>query len=94
MTVKSLLARPEMRAALERLYAEEVVPGFALMGMEDAAKTYVRQTIERFDNPFLAHRLVDIVDNHAEKIRRRMGGFLAWSGAGAPCLRQILDKAA
>jgi tagaturonate reductase len=42
MTVKVLLARPEMREALERLYAEEVAPGFARMDMEDAAEAYVR----------------------------------------------------
>lgn len=90
MTVKALLARPDMRDALERLYADEVVPGFALMGMGEAASAYVRQTIERFENPFLQHRLTDIVQNHEEKIRRRMGGFLDWSGAEAPTLRAML----
>jgi tagaturonate reductase len=94
MTVKVLLARPEMREALERLYAEEVVPGFALRGMEEAAEAYVRQTIERFENPFLEHRLSDILENHEEKIRRRMGGFLDWSGAEAPTLRDMLRGAA
>lgn len=90
MTVKALLARPEMREALERLYADEVVPGFALKGMGDAAGAYVRQTIERFENPFLEHRLSDIHQNHEEKIRRRMGGFLDWSGADAPTLSAML----
>ena len=92
MTVRILLARPEMLAALERLYAEEVVPGFALKGMGEAAEIYVRQTIERFENPFLEHRLSDIHQNHQEKIRRRMGGFLGWSGAEAPTLRGILGS--
>jgi tagaturonate reductase len=94
MTVKVLLSRPDMREALERIYAEEVVPGFALMGMGDAARAYVRQTVERFDNPFLEHRLSDIHQNHAEKIRRRMGGFIAWSGAEAPTLRAMLENIA
>ena len=93
MTVKVLLARPDMREALERLYAEEVVPGFALRGMGEAAEAYVRQTIERFENPFLEHRLTDIAQNHEEKIRRRMGGFLDWSGADAPSLRRMLASA-
>jgi len=90
MTVKVLLARPDMREALERLYADEVVPGFGLKGMGEAAEAYVRQTIERFENPFLEHRLTDIAQNHEEKIRRRMGGFLDWSGAEAPTLRRML----
>jgi tagaturonate reductase len=94
MTVKVLLARPEFRDALERLYAEEVVPGFALKGMGNAAEAYVGQTIERFENPFLEHRLADILQNHEEKIRRRMGGFLDWSGADAPTLRAMLTKVA
>lgn len=90
MTVKVLLARANMRDALEKLYAEEVVPGFALKGMGEAAAAYVRQTVERFENPFLEHRLSDILQNHEEKIRRRMGGFLDWSGAEAPTLRVML----
>ena len=94
MTVKALLARPDMRDALERLYAEEVVPGFALRGMGEQAETYVRQTIERFENPFLEHRLSDIFQNHGEKVRRRLGGFLDWSGADAPALREMLGHVA
>jgi tagaturonate reductase len=77
---------------LERLYAEEIVPGFALKGMGGEAAAYVRQTVERFENPFLEHRLADIVQNHEEKIRRRMGGFLDWSGAEAPTLRAMLES--
>jgi len=94
MTVKVLLARPEFRDALERLYAEEVVPGFALRDMGEAAAAYVRQTIERFENPFLEHRLSDIALNHEEKIRRRMGGFIEWSGAEAPTLQRMLRSIA
>jgi len=94
MTVKELLARPDMRDALERLYADEVVPGFALKGMGEAAEAYARQTVERFENPFLEHHLTDIFQNHEEKIRRRMGGFLDWSGADAPTLRDMLRRVA
>lgn len=90
MTVKVLMARGDMRDALQRLYAEEIVPGFASRGMGESAQAYVRQTIERFENPFLEHRLSDIHQNHEEKIRRRMGGFLDWSGADAPTLTAML----
>lgn len=89
MTVKQLMDRPDARARLEDLYEDEVLPGFAAQGMGGAARAYVVQTIERFENPFLKHRLSDIAENHQEKIRRRMGGFLEWSGADALMLRAM-----
>lgn len=93
LTVREILAIPDQRERLARLYGEDVVPGFARMGMGSEAETYVAQTIERFENPFLNHRLADIADNHAEKIRRRAGGFLAWSGNRAPALQALLASA-
>ena len=46
------------------------------MGRE--AGDYVAQTVERFRNPFLDHRLSDIAQNHAAKIERRVVHFIAW----------------
>ena len=43
---------------------------------------------------FIGGRLSVIVQNHDEKIRRRMGGFLDWSGAEAPTLRAMLRSVA
>jgi tagaturonate reductase len=93
MTVKQLMDRPDARARLEDLYEDEVLPGFAAQGMGGAARAYVAQTIERFENPFLKHRLADIAQNHQEKIRRRMGGFLDWSGADALILGAMAANA-
>lgn len=94
MVVRDLLARPEYLEFLERLYTEEIILGFAIRGMKDEAEAYARQTIERFRNPFLDHRLSDIAQNHIEKIRRRAGGFLDWTGVAAPTLENMIRKSA
>ena len=94
LTVRELLSMPEQRARLSELYEQEVIPGFAGMGMEAEARAYVDETIERFENPFLNHRLADIADNHVEKIRRRAGGFLDWAKiTNAPRLNELLASA-
>lgn len=89
-TVRQLMADLQTRSALLSLYEDEVVPGFAVKNMEIEARTYVSETLQRFDNPFLDHRLSDIAQNHAEKIRRRVQGFLDWSGTSAPALQSII----
>ncbi|MDB5523509.1 MAG: D-mannonate oxidoreductase [Rhizobium sp.] len=90
MTVRELLAVPEHRARLVDLYDNHILPGFTRMGMGNEARAYVDATIERFENPFLNHRLTDIADNHAEKIRRRAGGFLEWTGGRSSVLEELL----
>jgi len=92
--VRERLADPAVRADLESLYDREVLPVFAEAGYGDAAG-YVATTLDRFANPFLAHRLSDIAQNHAEKLHRRIGAFLQWGvalgvAAPQPRLRQVL----
>ncbi len=65
-----------MRANLDALYAEEVLPVFAAIGMEDEADAYLKTVIERFSNPFLDHRLSEIFTNHEAKKQRRFGGLI------------------
>lgn len=86
--VRDLMADPAIRARLQALYADEVLPGFAARGFAEAP-AYVAATLDRFANPFLDHRLSDIAQNHAEKIRRRIGAFLDWSGSDGPQLRAL-----
>jgi tagaturonate reductase len=93
LTVREILADPIHRGRLLDVYHEDILPGFAAMGLGDRAEAYVAETIERFENPFLNHRLSDIAQNHAEKIRRRAGGFLEWSGSQSPRLRALLASA-
>lgn len=83
-TVKAILADPQVRARLDLIYAEEVVPGFAARGMESQARDYIAVTYGRFLNPFLEHRVADIAQNHAVKVERRIAAYLAWAkGADA-----------
>jgi tagaturonate reductase len=79
-TVKDLLQDADVRQRLLSLYADEVIPGFAAKGLEKQARDYAAATVERFDNPFLEHRLRDIANHHEEKIVRRIGNFITWTG--------------
>ena len=85
-TVRIILSDPAIRAGLLSLYRDEVVPGFAALKMADAATNYVTQTVERFDNPYLDHRLSDIVQNHALKITNRVQAFVDWVHKADPKL--------
>lgn len=89
-TVREMLADADIRERLLTIYATEVVPGFACRALTGQAEAYVDTTIARFDNPFIDHKLSDIAQNHAEKVRRRLEGFRAWSGSKAPTLLQIV----
>jgi tagaturonate reductase len=87
MTVREALADPATQTQLERLFAEEVVPGFATHGMGEEAAVYAQQTITRFANPYLDHRLADIANDHDAKIRNRVAAFLDWiAPTNAPLL--------
>ena len=77
-TVRQILSDAAVREGLLRLYRDEVIPGFAARGMGAEAAAYVAQTLERFQNPFLDHRLSDIAQYHAAKIERRVAAFLIW----------------
>jgi tagaturonate reductase len=71
-TVLQAMADPGLRAALEALWEEEVLPVFKALGEEAESRAYVEQVRDRFNNPYLAHRLADIAQNHEEKKRRRL----------------------
>ena len=82
-TVRELVADPAIRGWLDALYDEELLPVFAAGGIAEAP-AYRRSVIDRFRNPFLDHRLSDIVMNHRDKKERRVGGFIAWAATIAP----------
>jgi tagaturonate reductase len=88
--------RGPLRATLMDILDREVLPGFAARGMADQARDYMAITIERFENPFLDHRLSDISQNHAAKIGHRITAFLDWSRRSmteAPRLHAISQSA-
>ncbi|XXX76454.1 mannitol dehydrogenase family protein [Sorangium sp. So ce134] len=62
---------PALRADLEALWRDEVVPVFDAIGKGPAARAYLDEVRARFENPFLDHRLAEISRNHDEKKRRR-----------------------
>lgn len=70
-TVLQAMSDASLAAQLDTVWEEEVLPVFAAAGQEAAARDYLAQVRERFRNPFLAHRLSDIAQNHVEKRRRR-----------------------
>jgi len=70
-TVLQAMADPALRGQLEALWEEEVLPVFRALGEEPESRAYLDQVRERFSNPYLAHRIADIAQNHEEKMRRR-----------------------
>jgi tagaturonate reductase len=93
-TVGEALADPALRSALLAVYETEVLAGFAAVGMAEPARAYLATVLDRFDNPFLRHRLADIAVNHAAKKRQRIGGLLDMSPCvPMPALRACLGAA-
>lgn len=70
VTVQDALQAAEVRDWVHGLVYEEILPAIAYR-VPDVAR-FARQTLERFDNPFLAHRLADISLNHAAKVATRL----------------------
>lgn len=79
-------------AWLDRLLFDEIVP--ALAGRVDDAAGFARQTLERFRNPFLRHRLADIALHHEAKVGIRLrptwGEFQARLGREPELLSKLL----
>jgi tagaturonate reductase len=76
LTVRDAMGDSETRHWIFRIVEEEIVPAF---DERDQAEDYWRQCVERFDNPFLNHRLADIAQNHEAKIVRRAGGLVRFA---------------
>uniref|UniRef100_UPI00356850C1 mannitol dehydrogenase family protein n=1 Tax=Paracoccus seriniphilus TaxID=184748 RepID=UPI00356850C1 len=96
-TVRDLMETPAILDDLKSLYDEEVLPAFVAAGMAEEAKAYIDTVLDRFANPFLAHRLADIAQNHEEKLERRIAAFVDWarqqgSDAAMPRLRRISQR--
>jgi tagaturonate reductase len=69
-TVREAVEDPELGAWLNRLLFEEIVP--TLEGRVDGPEMFARQTLERFRNPFLEHKLSDIALHHEMKVKVRL----------------------
>jgi tagaturonate reductase len=86
--VRQALDEPEIAAWLERLLFEEIVPTVA--GRVEGPEEFARQTLERFRNPFLEHKISDILAYHGEKVKIRLVStrdeFMAKFGRRPPLL--------
>ncbi|SAL78423.1 mannitol dehydrogenase domain-containing protein [Caballeronia peredens] len=71
MTVLDAMRDPAFRDPLDATWRDEVLPVFAALGQRDVATDYLASVRDRFENPFLVHRLADIARNHDEKKLRR-----------------------
>lgn len=71
-TVRDAMSDTRLRAGIETVWQEEVKPVFVSLGLGRQAEDYVADVRERFLNPYLDHRIADIAQNHAEKVKRRV----------------------
>jgi tagaturonate reductase len=77
MTVLQAMQTPAWRDPVEAAWAEEVLPVFDALGDGAGARAYLVELRDRLLNPFLAHRLADIAQNHAQKVARRIEPCIA-----------------
>ena len=97
-TVLEAMHDPAVRAELESVWSEEVLPVFAALGQDRAAREYLDELRERLLNTFLAHRIADIAQNHAHKKLRRIAPVLEYARQAGlkvpqPRLRMALASA-
>lgn len=76
-TVLQAMSDPQLRAEVEALWADEVLPVFDALGQRAEALDYLSTLRDRLLNPFLAHRIADIAQNHEQKKQRRFAPAVA-----------------
>jgi tagaturonate reductase len=96
-TVLQAMSDQALRRRLIAVWEDEVLPVFRALCEEADARAYLTQVKDRFDNPYLAHRLADIAQNHEEKIRRRFQPVVSMAeelglDIPQPTLRAALDR--
>jgi tagaturonate reductase len=69
-TVREAVLDPAIGDWLHRLLFEEIIP--TLEGRVEAPEEFARQTLERFRNPFIEHKMSDVQTYHAERVRIRL----------------------
>ena len=95
-TVREAMADAALRAELEALWRDEILPVFSALGSDARAQAdaYLVDVRERFGNPFLNHRIADIAQNHAQKKERRLAPIVALAQRHALPLAQPRLQAA
>ena len=94
-TVRQAVEDERIRPWLESLLFEEIVPTIA--DRVEGAEAFARSVLERFANPFLAHRLADIALHHETKLETRLrptfGEYHLAFGKKARLLGEVLGEA-
>lgn len=70
--VSEIIKHRDYSETLNALLTNEVLPVLKQLLPGEDPEAYMHSVHERFANPFLKHRLADIAQNHAEKVRRRI----------------------
>ncbi|HTH72888.1 MAG TPA: mannitol dehydrogenase family protein [Trinickia sp.] len=96
-TVLDAMEDTRVRAELEAVWQEEVLPVFEAMNMRARAEDYMASVRERFGNPYLHHRIADIAQNHVAKVKRRISPLIELADSlskpvAQPRLRGLLAK--
>jgi tagaturonate reductase len=90
--VREAVNDPAIVEWLQRLLFEEIVP--VLVGRVEEPEQFARQTLERFRNPFLDHKLSDIAAYHEKKVPIRLTStrdeFVAKFGRVPPLLENAI----
>lgn len=93
-TVLDAMNDKDLRAELEALWRDEVIPVFDALGKHDDALAYLATLRERFMNPLLVHRLSDIARNHEAKKMRRFAPVVELAASLGLAIGQSRLKAA
>ncbi|WP_260580430.1 mannitol dehydrogenase family protein [Sphingopyxis sp. PET50] len=91
--VHQAIADPAIRPLIERLMRDEAAPTIDAAPGQDLA-AYADALLDRFANPALAHRLIQIAMDGSQKIPQRWLETLAWHqrrGARCPVLLAAID---
>lgn len=95
VTVREAVGDTVVRDWLSRLIFDEIVP--TLGDRAPDAETFARQTLERFANPFLDHKLADIAAYHEAKVQIRLvptrAEYLARFGRAPTLLDEAIGAA-
>jgi tagaturonate reductase len=94
MTVLQAMQEPALRDPIEQSWQQEVLPVFDALGQGEEARAYLCALRFRLLNPFLAHRLADIAQNHALKKARRLQPVVDLAREHVPGLPQSRLRAA
>ena len=94
LTVLQAMQDTALRGSLEETWEHEVLPVFEALGQGEDARAYLQGLRERLLNPFLAHRLADIAQNHVLKKERRLEPLVELARRHVPGLPQPRLRAA